>query len=88
MCTNYYKQLYCIIARDESVKKLVREMETLQEDLRTLQHISELSKTLRCPRGPLEESVQEMLAQAQKQLAERHGANSQLMELELTITTQ
>nr|XP_045609948.1 LOW QUALITY PROTEIN: uncharacterized protein LOC123765431 [Procambarus clarkii] len=75
-------------SRDESVKKLVREMETLQEDLRTLQHISELSKTLRCPRGPLEESVQEMLAQAQKQLAERHGANSQLMELELTITTQ
>ncbi|KAK8749646.1 hypothetical protein OTU49_015465 [Cherax quadricarinatus] len=75
-------------SRDESVKKLVREMETLQEDLKTLQYISKLSKTLRCPRGPLEESVQEMLAQVQKQLAERHGADSQLMELELTITTQ
>ncbi|KAK3872868.1 hypothetical protein Pcinc_022083 [Petrolisthes cinctipes] len=75
-------------SRDESMKKLVREMETLQEDLQTLQHISKLTKALRCPRGPMEEAVQDMIAQVQKQLAERHGADSQLMELELTITTQ
>ncbi|XP_042237395.1 rho guanine nucleotide exchange factor 17-like isoform X2 [Homarus americanus] len=75
-------------SRDESVKKLVRELETLQEDLQTLEHISKLTKTLRCPRGPMEDSVQDMITQVQKQLAERHGADSQLMELELTITTQ
>ncbi|XP_071525863.1 uncharacterized protein [Panulirus ornatus] len=75
-------------SRDESVKKLVREMETLQEDLQTLQDISKLTKTLHCPRGTMEETVQDMIAQVQKQLAERHGADSQLMELELTITTQ
>lgn len=63
-------------------------METLQEDLQTLQDISKLTKTLRCPRGTMEETVQDMIAQVQKQLDERHGADSQLMELELTFTTQ
>ncbi|XP_047494989.1 rho guanine nucleotide exchange factor 17-like [Penaeus chinensis] len=75
-------------SRDESVKKLVREKETLVEDLQTLQQISKLTKNLRCPHVTIEESVQETLATVQKQLAERHGADSQPMELELTISTQ
>lgn len=79
-----------LTARDESMKKLMREMETLKEDLQTLHQISKLTKTLRCPRGIIEDSVQDMIAQVQKQLIERHGAgaDSQLLELELTVTTQ
>ncbi|XP_066963606.1 rho guanine nucleotide exchange factor 17-like [Macrobrachium rosenbergii] len=75
-------------SRDESMKKLVREVETLDEDRQTLQHISKLTKSLHCPKGPLEEVLTEMISTNQKQLEERQGADSRLMELELTITTQ
>ena len=70
------------------MKKLAREIEALKEDLKTLQYISKLSKTLRCPRGSMDEVIQDMITQVQKQLTERQETDSQLMELELTITTQ
>lgn len=75
-------------SRDESMKKLAREIEALKEDLKTLQYISKLSKTLRCPRGSMDEVIQDMITQVQKQLTERQETDSQLMELELTVTTQ
>ncbi|XP_045130867.1 uncharacterized protein LOC123515974 [Portunus trituberculatus] len=75
-------------SRDESMKKLAREIEALKEDLKTLQYISKLSKTLRCSRGSMDEVIQDMITQVQKQLTERQETDSQLMELELTITTQ
>lgn len=75
-------------ARDESMKKLAREIETLNDDLKTLNYIAKLVKTLKCPRGSMDEVIQEMIAHVQKQLAERQEPDSQPLELELTVTTQ
>ncbi|XP_050727403.1 uncharacterized protein LOC127004096 isoform X2 [Eriocheir sinensis] len=75
-------------SRDESMKKLAREIETLNDDLKTLNHIAKLSKSLKCPRGSMDEVIQDMIAQVQKQLSERQEPDSQPLELELTVTTQ
>ena len=47
-----------------------------------------MAKTLHFPRGNFDESLQDLQNSLRKQLIDRQGADSQLSELELNITTQ
>jgi hypothetical protein len=67
---------------------MLKEMEQLTADVATLSQMAELVATLHCPHTQLEESVREMLVALNKQLTERHAADSQLSFLELMINTQ
>ena len=67
---------------------MAREVDHLREDCATLGQLQELAARLHGPKQPLEELVRDMLAQTQKQLAERNAAHSQLACLELTLNTQ
>ncbi|XP_024217361.1 rho guanine nucleotide exchange factor 17 isoform X2 [Halyomorpha halys] len=90
---NKYKLLMKIpldeleIVKDENVRKLLKEMEQLSADVGTLSQMSELCANLHCPHSQLEESVRDMLAALNRQLCERHSADSQLSHLDLNITT-
>ena len=67
---------------------MAREVDHLREDCATLTHVQELAATLHGAKQQLEDLVKELLGQAQRQLAERNAAHSQLACLELTLNTQ
>jgi len=67
---------------------MLNEMENLAEDVAALNQISDLTASLHCPHGQLEEVVREMLSSVNRQLAERQTSDSQLSYLELTLNTQ
>lgn len=67
---------------------MAREVDHLREDCLTLTNLQEIATTLHGPRQQLEELIKDMLGQAQRQLAERNAADSQLACLELTLNTQ
>ncbi|GFG38293.1 hypothetical protein Cfor_08933, partial [Coptotermes formosanus] len=75
-------------AKDENLRRLLNEMENLAEDVAALNQINDLTASLHCPHGQLEEVVREMLLSVNKQLAERQTSDSQLSYLELTLSTQ
>lgn len=70
------------------MKKLAKELECLEQDIQTLTQISRLMKTLHFPKGSLEDALNDLDSSLRKQLLDRQGADSQLSELELNITTQ
>nr|CAD7452222.1 unnamed protein product [Timema tahoe] len=80
--------LEVVKAKDENLRRMLREMEHLAEDVATLTQVSELVSTLHCPHSHLEESVREMLSALNKQLQDRQTSDSQLSYLELTVNTQ
>lgn len=67
---------------------MAREVDHLREDCSTLTNLQELTAALHGPKQQLEELIKDMLGQAQRQLAERNAADSQLACLELTLNTQ
>ena len=67
---------------------MVKETEALEQDLQTVLQISQLAKTLHFPKGNFDESLQDLENSLRKQLLDRQGADSQLSELELNMTTQ
>ncbi|KAF2365474.1 Dbl (DH) domain [Trinorchestia longiramus] len=75
-------------SRDEAVKKLLKEIENLEEDLQTVQRMVGFSRSLHSPRPCIDEALHEAEAAVRKQLSERQGPDSILNEVELTITTQ
>lgn len=75
-------------AKDENLKRMLREMENLMEDVATLSQMSELVSMLHCPHSQLEDNIREMLSALNKQLAERQNSDSQLSFLELMVNTQ
>ncbi|XP_043506362.1 uncharacterized protein LOC122526844 isoform X7 [Frieseomelitta varia] len=75
-------------AKDENLRRMVREVDHLREDCATLTQLQELAATLHGARQQLEDLIKDMLSQAQRQLAERNAAHSQLACLELTLNTQ
>ncbi|XP_033212658.1 rho guanine nucleotide exchange factor 17 isoform X2 [Belonocnema kinseyi] len=75
-------------AKDENLRRMAREVDHLREDCATLTHVQELAATLHGAKQQLEDLVKELLGQAQRQLAERNAAHSQLACLELTLNTQ
>lgn len=67
---------------------MAREVDHLREDCATLTQLQELASTLHSAKQQLEDLIKDMLGQAQRQLAERNAAHSQLACLELTLNTQ
>uniref|UniRef100_A0A1B6E9V0 DH domain-containing protein n=1 Tax=Clastoptera arizonana TaxID=38151 RepID=A0A1B6E9V0_9HEMI len=80
--------LEIVKAKDESVRRMMREMDNLVEDVATLSQMSELVSTLHCPHSQLEDNIREMLSALNKQLVERQNNESQLSYLELMLNTQ
>ncbi|XP_024226610.1 rho guanine nucleotide exchange factor 17 isoform X10 [Bombus impatiens] len=75
-------------AKDENLRRMAREVDHLREDCATLTQLQELAATLHGAKQQLEDLIKDMLGQAQRQLAERNAAHSQLACLELTLNTQ
>ncbi|XP_012280572.1 rho guanine nucleotide exchange factor 17 isoform X3 [Orussus abietinus] len=75
-------------AKDENLRRMAREVDHLREDCATLNQLQELAATLHGAKQQLEDLIKELLGQAQRQLAERNAAHSQLACLELTLNTQ
>ncbi|XP_018349067.1 PREDICTED: uncharacterized protein LOC108752611 isoform X3 [Trachymyrmex septentrionalis] len=75
-------------AKDENLRRMAREVDYLREDCTKLTQLQELTITLHGAKQQLEDLIKDMLSQAQRQLAERNAAHSQLACLELTLNTQ
>ncbi|KAL6438915.1 hypothetical protein ACFW04_003755 [Cataglyphis niger] len=75
-------------AKDENLRRMAREVDYLREDCTKLTQLQELAATLHGAKQQLEDLIKDMLSQAQRQLAERNAAHSQLACLELTLNTQ
>ena len=72
-------------AKDENVRRIMKEIEHLIEDSNKLQQILEISTNLRCPHQILEESIRDLQLNVQRQLSERQANDSQLNVLELNV---
>lgn len=77
-----------IPVKDENVKKALKEIEYLTEDVNTLSQMIDLVVALHCPRGQIEDNLRDMLTAVNKQLTEKHVSESQLSYLELTLNTR
>ncbi|XP_025073713.1 rho guanine nucleotide exchange factor 17 [Pogonomyrmex barbatus] len=75
-------------AKDENLRRMAREVDYLREDCTKLTQLQELAATLHGAKQQLEDLIKDMLSHAQRQLAERNAAHSQLACLELTLNTQ
>lgn len=78
----------CDTEKDENLRRMLREMEHLREDVTALAQMSDLAAALHCPHSQLEADVRDMHAALSKQLAERQNCDSQLSYLELMLNTQ
>lgn len=76
---------YFFVAKDENVRRIMREIEILSEDSSKIQQISEISSNLRCPHQVLEDSIRDLQRDIQRQLAERQANDTQLNLLELNL---
>jgi cytochrome c-type biogenesis protein CcmH/NrfF len=72
-------------AKDENVRRIMKEIEHLSEDSSKLQQILDLASNLRCPHSNLEDSIRDLQANVQRQLVERQANDSQLNVLELNL---
>lgn len=79
--------LEIVKAKDENLRQMMLEIENLTEDIGILNQMSELTWSLHCSHGPLEELIREMLANTNKQLIEQQNSDSQLSCLDLTLNT-
>lgn len=80
--------LYLILVKDENVRRMLREMEYLSEDVSTLTQMTDMVTMLHCPHSHLEDSIKDMLSALNKQLLERQASDTQLCYLELNLHTR
>ncbi|XP_063832682.1 rho guanine nucleotide exchange factor 17-like [Ostrinia nubilalis] len=79
--------LEIVKAKDENLRRIMHEVETLTADVNTLTRISEQVAALHTPHAALEELVRELLLGASRQLGERHSSDTQLCYMELSVNT-
>ncbi|XP_048477910.1 rho guanine nucleotide exchange factor 17 isoform X3 [Plutella xylostella] len=79
--------LEIVKAKDENLRKIMLEVETLIEDVNTLTRISENVAALHTQHASLEEMVRDMLHNLNKQLSERQNSDTQLCYMELSLNT-
>jgi hypothetical protein len=72
-------------AKDENVRRIMKEIEYLNEDSSKLQQMLDIASNLRTPHQTLEESIRDLQINVQRQLAERQVNDSQLSVLELNV---
>ncbi|KAI5644836.1 rhoGEF domain-containing protein [Phthorimaea operculella] len=75
------------IVKDENLRRIMHEVETLTEDVNTLTQISEHVAALHTQHTQLEELVREMLHNLNKQLSDRQNSDTQLCFMELSLAT-
>ncbi len=64
-------------AKEEQLKKIVKENREIEEDVTTLRMIAEATARLHCPHKDLDDLARQMTAQLNRQLAERQNTDSQ-----------
>ncbi|XP_053961835.1 uncharacterized protein LOC128865531 isoform X2 [Anastrepha ludens] len=93
--TNKYKfltkiSLDCleiVKTKDENVKRIMLEIESLAEDCNKLQNIASITTSLKYPHQYLEDVIRELLRDVQRQLSERQTNDTQLNMLELLVNS-
>ncbi|XP_041675374.1 rho guanine nucleotide exchange factor 17 isoform X3 [Drosophila eugracilis] len=93
--TNKYKfltkiSLDCleiVKSKDENIKRIVSEIETLADDCNKLQQITDITVSLKYPHQYLEDVIRELHRDVQRQLSERQTNDTQLNMLELTVSS-
>ncbi|GBL95427.1 Rho guanine nucleotide exchange factor 17 [Araneus ventricosus] len=73
---------------DVSLKKAMRDIATLEEDIHILNQIKELVGKLSSPHQALEDVVRDLTNGVSKQMLEKQNSDYSLISLELTVTTQ
>lgn len=71
--------------KDENLRRMLRDMEHLRDDVTALTQMCDLVSQLHCPHSQLEADVRDMHSALSKQLAERQNSDSQLSCLELNM---
>ncbi|KAF9813936.1 hypothetical protein SFRURICE_008091, partial [Spodoptera frugiperda] len=79
--------LEIVKAKDENLRRIMHEVETLTEDVNTLTQISESVAALHTQHLQLEEIVREMLHSLNRQLSERQNSDTQLCYMEISLHT-
>ncbi|XP_044314770.1 uncharacterized protein LOC108041272 isoform X2 [Drosophila rhopaloa] len=93
--TNKYKfltkiSLDCleiVKSKDENIKRIVSEIETLADDCAKLQQITDITTSLKYPHQYLEDVIRDLQREVQRQLSERQTNDTQLNMLELTVSS-
>ncbi|KAH8281139.1 hypothetical protein KR054_012135, partial [Drosophila jambulina] len=93
--TNKYKfltkiSLDCleiVKSKDENIKRIVSEIETLADDCSKLQQMTDIAVTLKYPHQYMEDTIRELHREVQRQLSERQTNDTQLNMLELTVSS-
>ncbi|EDW38056.1 GL12238 [Drosophila persimilis] len=73
--------------KDENIKRIVSEIESLADDCGKLQQISDITASLKYPHQYLEDVIRELHRDVQRQLSERQSNDTQLNMLELTVSS-
>lgn len=79
--------LEIVRAKDENLRQMMMEIENLTEDIGILNQMNELTWSLHCSHGALEDIIRDMLTNLNKQLSEQQNSDSQLSCLDLTLNT-
>ncbi|XP_059079950.1 uncharacterized protein LOC131878066 [Tigriopus californicus] len=75
-------------AKEEHLKKIMRENRDIEEDINTLRMIGDATSRLHCPHKELDDLTRQLMGQLNRQLAERQNADTQqAMYLDLNVTT-
>lgn len=75
-------------AKEESLKKMMKEYNDIESDLKLLHNISDQSSKLRCPHKELDEALKSLLANLTKQVSDRQVTEpSHASFLQLNINT-
>ncbi|XP_076358964.1 uncharacterized protein LOC143251577 [Tachypleus tridentatus] len=73
---------------DGSLKRTLKEVEHLEKDISVLGQINDLVSTLSCQHEILDEALQDLMNNVNKQLAEKQSGDSHLLNIELVVTVQ
>ena len=75
--------------KDESSKRSTKDVEHLEEDLATLNQVSELVSSLHASHSVIDEAIKEVHNGIQRQLSEKQSATEpHLATIDLAISTQ
>lgn len=82
-------QLLIIVGKDDSSKRSTKDLEHLEEDLATLNQITELVSSLHVSHNVIDEAIKEVQNGIQRQLSEKQLATEpHLATIDLAISTQ
>ncbi|CAG0882417.1 unnamed protein product, partial [Cyprideis torosa] len=75
-------------AKDENLRKLLREVSAAEADLSILNQMADLVSSLHAPHAALDEALNSLSSSLNKQLQEKQGAENQLLCVDVSVTSQ